>query len=68
MSILVSLLGFLIVAGALLVQGECILTAAIRAIIAFIALWAVQTVLRALLSLTNVAEPANTKEPSDERQ
>jgi hypothetical protein len=52
LSILTSLAGFLIVAGVLLVRGEDILIAAIRAVLVFAALWAVQNILRGLLSLT----------------
>lgn len=59
-SILISLAGFLVVAGILLVRGECLLTAAIKAVFVFVALWVAQSVLRALLNFT--ITPTNSKE------
>jgi len=47
--ILISLAGFLIVAGTLLMRGECLLMAAIRALLVFAALWVVQGFLSGLI-------------------
>lgn len=55
-SILTSLAGFLIVAGVLLVRGEDLFMSALRGVFVFVVLWAVQNILRALLSLTANAE------------
>ena len=50
-SLMISLGGFLVVAGVLLVRGEPLWSAAVRAVLVFVALWVVQGVLGALLSL-----------------
>ena len=45
LSLIVSLAGFTVVAGALLMRGECLFTVATRGVAAFAVLWALQRVI-----------------------
>ena len=51
-SLMVSLVGFLIVAGTLLAKGETLFNAALRAVLVFAGLWIVQGILCSLLGFT----------------
>lgn len=51
-SLMVSLLGFLLVAGMLLAKGETLFDAAVRAVLVFAGLWIVLSFLCAILGLT----------------
>jgi len=64
-NLMISLAGFLIVAGVLLWGGESLLPAALRAAAAFAVLWVAQAVLRALLGLTIGPETQTTTRSSD---
>lgn len=64
-SLLVALAGFSLVAGALLMQGECLLVVAFRSILAFLAIWAFMSLLGSLLGLVADSQPAD--EVSEER-
>ncbi|MEN6372164.1 MAG: hypothetical protein ABFD64_09150 [Armatimonadota bacterium] len=63
-SILIALAGFLVVAAVLLVRGESLLIAAFKSVLVFAALWAVQSVLRTLISF---AVGSSEKAGSDEQ-
>jgi hypothetical protein len=62
LSFVISLMGFLIAAGSALLQGEELFWTITKGVVAFVALWAVQSVLRALLGLTLGSESPQNNE------
>jgi len=66
-SLMVSLAGFLIVAGVLLLQGESLLSVVVKAVAAFAVLWVAQALLRALLGLTASTDVRPRSEKSGEQ-
>ena len=61
-SLIVCLAGFVIVAGVMLATGEDLLCVALRAVLAFAGLYAVQSVLRVLLALAVMSGEENNRE------
>jgi len=60
-SLIVCLAGFVIVAGVTLATGEDLLYVALRAVLTFAGLYAVQSVLRALLALAATSGEENDR-------
>jgi hypothetical protein len=68
LSILVSLAGFLVVAGVLLYKGDAVLSAAIKAAAAFAFLMFTQRVMTGVLGLAADSRPAPGPAEGDERK
>jgi hypothetical protein len=65
---LVSLAGFMVVTGSLLVRGDCLFWAVGRGVLVFLVLWVVQNLLGQLLGLVACAEPSQKASPERERR
>ncbi len=56
LSLIVSLAGFTVVAGTLLMRGESLFTVATRGVLAFVALWVVQGAIGGIFKLAASSE------------
>jgi hypothetical protein len=56
LSLIVSLAGFTVVAGALLIRGESLFTVATRGVLAFTVLWVVQSAIGGIFKLAASSE------------
>jgi hypothetical protein len=67
-SLIISTIGFLIVMGALIIQGECLLTSALRSMLVFVGLLIVLRLFGDVLFFTVEQKKIIEKKDEEERQ
>ncbi len=65
LSLVISLVGFTIVAGKLLMDGECLLVAVGKGVLVFVVLWVAQVVLGSVCRFAAESEPSSEDDVQD---